>query len=86
MIYKTLLHCKSIRSAHNSIFSVGKAGVILDHLIDEQTAGQRDFRVFPKVTWQAKSWLLIIYFLIIHATWLAEELYKQENTTNMYVW
>lgn len=55
MIYKMLLHCKSIRSAHNSIFSVGKAGVILDHLIDEQTAGQRDFRAFPKVTWHAKS-------------------------------
>lgn len=70
MIYKMLLHCKSICSAHNFICSVGKAGVILDHLIDEQTANQRDFRAFPKVTRQARSWFLIIYFLIIHATWL----------------
>lgn len=35
--------------------SVGKAGVRLDHLIDEQNGGQRDFREFPKVTEQARS-------------------------------
>lgn len=57
----------------------------MDHLIDEQTGDPRDFRELPKVTWQARSPLLIVYFFFIHTTspTLAEKLYKQENTTNM---
>lgn len=70
MIYKMLLHCKSIRFAHNSVCSVGGRCYIGPFNRWAKLAGQRDFRVFPKVTQQARSWLLIIYFLIIHATWL----------------
>lgn len=36
MIYTALLHHKSICSGHNPTYSVGKGGVVLDHLIGEQ--------------------------------------------------
>ena len=48
MIYKMLLHGKPMRSAHNPPSSVGKAGVVLDHLIDEKTGDQRDLGEFTK--------------------------------------
>lgn len=83
MIYKMLLHCKSICSAHNFIRSVGKAGVILDHLIDEQTANQRFQGVSQSHT--ASKFLILDHIFFnnsCHLT-LAEKLYKQENTTNM---
>lgn len=61
-----LFHCKSICSAHSSTGSVGKVGVILDHLIDEQTGDPRDFRELPKVTWQARI-LTVDHMLFLHS-------------------
>jgi hypothetical protein len=41
MIYIVLLHYKSICCAHNPTYSVGEAGVLLDHLIGEQMGSER---------------------------------------------
>lgn len=83
MIYKMLLHCKSICSTHNPTCSVGKVGVILDHLMDEQTGGSERFQELPQVTCQARPQPLVICFFLIHTVslTLAEKLYKQENIT-----
>lgn len=86
MIYKTLLHCKSICSAHNPTQLGGQGGCYFAPCNRWANWQPERFQEVTKSHMASKVLTLnYMFFFLIHPTslTLAEKLYKQENITNV---